>query len=203
MVDHMGNRVADLPQVMRQQIAGHSHRNPRRSIHQQIRKFAGEHLRFLKPLVVIRLKINRVQLQIRQQFALHFGRPRLGVTHGRRGIPVGRAEIALPVDQGIAQAPFLRQAHEGWIDDRFTVRVIIARRIAGDFCTLEMFGARAQPQIIHSHQDPPLRGLEPIADIGQGPVHDGAHGVGEIAVLELLLDLKVFDPIDRSGGRFF
>ena len=40
-------------------------------------------------------------------------------------------------------------------------------------------------------------GLEPVADIGQGPVHDRAHGVGEIAVLEFLLDLQVFDPVGR------
>ena len=52
---------------------------------------------------------------------------------------------------------------------------------------------RPEVQVVHRDEDAPLRRLEPVTDIGQRPVHDGAHGVGEVAVLQLLLDLQVFD----------
>ena len=63
-----------------------------------------------------------------------------------------------------------------------------------------MFAVGAEVQIVHGDEDSPLAGLEAIADIGQGPVHDGAHGVGEVTILQFLLDLEVFNSIDWRDG---
>ena len=80
------------------------------------------------------------------------------------------------------------------------MRVVVAAGIAGDFGAFEVLARGAEIQVVHGDQNPPLRGFEPVADIGQSPVHDGAHGVREIAVLQLLLDLQVFNPVGRRGG---
>ena len=45
-----------------------------------------------------------------------------------------------------------------------------------------------RPRSRHGDQDPPLRGLEPVADVGQGPADDDAHRVGQVAVLEFFVD---------------
>ena len=43
---------------------------------------------------------------------------------------------------------------------------------------------------MHRHQDAALRGFQPVAHIRQCPADDDAHGVAEIAVFELILDVQ-------------
>ena len=50
--------------------------------------------------------------------------------------------------------------------------------------------AGVQPQVAHRHQDPPLRRLEPVADVRQGPADDDRHRIVEVALLELLFDVQ-------------
>ena len=57
----------------------------------------------------------------------------------------------------------------------------------------EVLLARTQIQVIHRYENAPLRWLEPIADIGQGPIHDRAHRVREVRILQLALDGDVGD----------
>ena len=47
-----------------------------------------------------------------------------------------------------------------------------------------------EAEVVHRHQDAPLRRLEAVAHVGQGPADDDAHGVGEVAVLQLVLDVE-------------
>src|SRR5688572_12863771 len=132
LVDHADDRVADFAQVVRQQVARHAHRDARRAVHEQVGELAGQDGRLHEPVVVLRLEVDRVVLQVREQFALDQTGPGFGVTHGRGRVAVGAAKVALSVDERVAERPILRQAHEGRVHDRFAVRVIVARRVAGD-----------------------------------------------------------------------
>ena len=73
------------------------------------------------------------------------------------------------------------------------VRVIIAARVAGDLRTWPA-GGGTEMQIVHRHEDAPLRRLEAVAGIGQGSADDHAHRVGQIARPELVLDIEQLNP---------
>ena len=87
------------------------------------------------------------------------------------------------------------------VDRGVAVRMVTLHRFADDAGTLAGRAGRSQTQVVHRHQDAPLRRLEPIAHVGQGPADDDAHGVGEIAVLELILDVERLVAVAISIGR--
>jgi hypothetical protein len=68
----------------------------------------------------------------------------LGVAHRRGAVAVARAEVALAVDQRIAQREVLRHAHHGVIDAGVAVRVIFADHVADHARALDMLGAGAR-----------------------------------------------------------
>src|SRR3546814_8707542 len=49
-----------------------------------------------------------------------------------RGTEVGRTEVAVAVDQGVAQREVLRHADEGVVDAAVAVGVVLAHHLAGD-----------------------------------------------------------------------
>ena len=130
-----------------------------------------------------------------------------GVSHGRRRQAGDRAEVSLLVDQHVAHVPLLGHADQGGIDHALAVRMIVAAGVAGDLRALDPAGPRREVQVVHGHQDPPLRGLQPVAHVGQRPADDHAHRVGQIAALELVLDGHFEQPagglnVAAGGGGF-
>ena len=97
-------------------------------------------------------------------------------------------KLPWPSTSGVAHVPVLGHADQGGIDDGLAVRVVVAAGVAGDLGALAVLGARAEVQVVHGDQDAPLRGLQAVADVGQGAVHDRAHGVGEVGILHFLFD---------------
>ena len=45
-----------------------------------------------------------------------------------------------------------------------------------------VLGVSVQPQLAHGVNNAPLYGLEAVADVRQGPVHDYVHGVVEVGL---------------------
>ena len=201
VVDHLDDRVADFAQVVRQQIARHADGDAGRAVDQQVGELAGQD--------------GRLHAAARRSWA------------GSRPCRV-RGRPAVPCATAVMRASVYRMAAGGSPSVRAEVslrrrsadsagsspgpggRASGRRplRRAGDSCrwcrrrssrTCRCLRAGPQVQVVHRDQDAALRRLEPVADIGQRPVHDGAHRVGEVAVLKLLLDLEVFDPIGRRG----
>jgi hypothetical protein len=95
VVDHLDDRVADLAQVVRQQVARHAHRDAGRPVHQKIGELGRQDGRLHEPLVVVRLVVDGVVLKVGQQLVLDLAGAGLGVTHGGGGVAVGGAEVAL------------------------------------------------------------------------------------------------------------
>ena len=62
----------------------------------------------------------------------HLGHPRLGVAHGGGVIAVDIAEIALAVDQRIADGEILRQADQRVVDGLVAMRMELADHVADD-----------------------------------------------------------------------
>ena len=161
---------------------------------------AGRHHRLGACRVVVFLEVDGVELEVVEQLGGGRGEAGLGVTHGGGRVAVDRAEVALRVDQRAAHLPLLAHAHEGGVDDGLAVGVVVAGGVAGDLGALAVLAAGAEVQVVHRHEDAALAGLEAVADIGQGPVHDGAHRVGEVAVGQLAIDGHVNNVADRDDG---
>ena len=104
-------------------------------------------------------------------------------------------KLPCAVDQPMAHVPVLGHAHQGRIDGRVAVRVVALHRLADDAGALAGRRGRAEAEVVHRHQDAPLRRLEAVAHVGQGPADDDAHGVGEVAVLQLVGDVERIVPV--------
>ena len=196
IIDDGRDGVAHLPHVVRGNGAGHAHRDAAGAVDEQVGELPRQHHRLGARFLVVGLKVDGLEVEVLEQ--RHRGRrhPGLGVSHGRGRVAVDGAEVALLVHQPVADLPVLAHVDEGRVDDRLAVRVVVAGGVAGDLGALAVLRPRAEVQVVHRDQDPPLRRLEPVADVRQRAVHDRGHRVRQVAGMQLPFDLLVYDPPD-------
>ena len=183
---------------MRRNIDRHADGNAARAIDQQVGKLRRNDDRLALGIVIVVLEVDRVLVEIGQQFVRRLGQPRLGVAHGCSLVAVDRAEIALPVDQRHAQGEILRHAHQGVVDRRVAMRMVFTDHVTDD---AGRFAVRLVPVIavlVHRIENAPVHRLETVTRIRQGPADDHAHGVIEIGLAHFLDDRDRFD-IRRTG----
>ena len=128
--------VDDLVQVVRRDVRRHAHRDAGRAVDQQIGQACRQHQRLLLAAVVVGAEIDRVLVDVGQHLVRDLRQPDLGVAHGRGVVAVDRAEVALAVDQHVAQREILRHAHDGVVHRGVAVRVVLADDVADDACAL-------------------------------------------------------------------
>jgi hypothetical protein len=95
------------------------------------------------------------------------GEARFGVMHGGGAAAINRAEVALPVNERIAQRELLRHTHECIIHGHIVVWVILAEHFADDTRAFFVRRVVADAQIVHGVEDAAMHGLETVARIGQ------------------------------------
>ena len=195
VVDQVAQRVAHLAQVVRRDVGRHADGDAAGAVDEQVGQGGGQHERLLEGAVEVVAPVDRVLLDVGQHLHGDLGQPRLGVAHGRRIVAVDRAEVALPVDERIAQREVLRHAHHRLVHGRVAVRMVLAQHLADDTGRLLVRLVGPQPQVVHGVQDAPVHRLQPVAHVGQRPRHDHAHGVVEVRRLHLRFDI---DLADRS-----
>src|SRR5205814_504467 len=100
-------------------------------------------------LVVVRNEVDRVLLHVGHEGGAEMRHARLRVPHGGGRIAFDRAEVALAVDQPFSHGPWLGHVHEGRINDRFPVWVIVTARVAANFGALTMLPVREKREIVH------------------------------------------------------
>ena len=179
---------------MRRDRRGHADGDAVGAVDQQVRKLRRQHGRLGVPLVVGGHEVDRVELQVLEHHRRERRHAGFGVPHGGRRQAGDRAEVALLVDQHVPHVPFLGHADQRGIDDAFAVRMVVAAGVAGDLGALHAAGAGREVQVVHRHQNPPLRRLQPVAHVGQRPADDHAHRVRQVAVLQLVFDRQIDQP---------
>ena len=147
-----------------------------------------QHLRLHARAVVVLDEIDGLLVDVREHLGRDRGHARFRVAHRGRWIAVDGAEVALAVDQWIAQREQLGEPDECVIQRDVAVRVVLAHHLADDRGALAVAGRRGQPHLVHRVQDPAVYGLEAVADVGQGAADDDAHRVVEVAGPQLVLD---------------
>ncbi len=122
----------------------------------------------------------------------------LGVTHGGGRVAVDGAEVALAVDEGVAQREGLGQADQGVVDGGVAVGMVVAHDLADDLGALGVLLVVLQAHLLHGVEDAAVDGLEAVAGVGEGAADDDRHGVVEIGAAHLLFDI---DGDEVAAGR--
>jgi hypothetical protein len=193
VVDQVQRGLAELGGVVGRDRGRHADGDAGGAVGQQVREGAGQDDGLLVLLIVGEAEIDRVLGDAGQKLGRDLRHARLGVAHGGGVIAVDIAEIALAVDERVAHGEPLREAAPA--RRRSTGRHAggtcpSPRRRCGRIWQNPGRGSAAEPHGVH---DAPVHGLQPVAHIGQRAVHDGRQRIGEIALLERLLQVDRFD----------
>ena len=148
----------------------------------------GQHRRLHPGPVVVLDEVDRVLVDVGEQLRRDRGHARFGVAHRGGRVAVDGAEVALAVDERVAQREVLRQADERVVERLVAVRVVLAHHLADDRRALAVRRAGREAHLVHRVQDPPMDRLEPVAHVRQRPADDDAHRVVEVRAAELVLD---------------
>ncbi len=194
------DRSDRLAQVVRRDVGRHPHSDPGGAVDKQVGEARRQDKGLLLGFVVVRSPLDRVGVDVTQHLGREPRQARLGVPHRGRWIVVDRAEVALAVDQHVAQRERLRHAGEGVVDRAVAVRVVLAHHLADDEGGLAVGTVGLQGEVVHRVEHPPVHRLQPVADVGQGAADDHAHRVVEIRRAHLVGQLALLDP--PSGECF-
>ena len=140
----MQRRVAQLAGIMRRDVGRHADGDAGGAIGEQVGEIGRQHRRLLLAPIVIGAEIDRVLVDAVEQARGDLGQPRLGVAVGGRVIAVDIAEIALAVDQRIADGEVLGEARQRVVDRLIAVRMEIAHGVADDLGAFPELALRAR-----------------------------------------------------------
>ena len=194
LVDQRHDRADHLAQVVRRDVRRHADGDARAAVDEQVREARRQHQRLALRLVVVRAEVDRVGVELAQHLLGELREARLGVAHGGGRVVVDRAEVALPVDERVAERERLREPDERVVDRLVAVRVMVAHHVADDVGALHVGAARPVAVRPHRVEDAAVHGLQPVAHIGKRTRDDDVHRVAEEARAHLLLELARLDP---------
>ena len=181
--------VDDLGEVVRRDVGRHADGDAAAAVDDEIGDARGQHGGLEGGLVVVGGEVDGVGVDVGEHLAGDAGQARLGVTHGGGWVAVDGAEVALAVDQGIAQREGLRQAHHGVVDGGVAVGMVVTHDVADDLGRLGVLLVELEAHLLHAVEDAAMHGLEAVADVGQGAADDDRHRVVEIRPAHLVFNI--------------
>ena len=196
-------RVDQLPQVVGRDVGGHAHGDARGAVGQQVREARRQHHRLHHAAVEVGHEVDRLAVDVAQHLLGDRVEPRLGVAVGGGGVAVDRAEVALAVDQRVAEREVLGHAHHRVVDRRVAVRVVVLQHLAHDAGATSSSRVRREPLLLHRVEDAAVHRLEAVAHVGQRAADDDRHRVVEERAADLVLDVhrRCVSVPGGSGGR--
>ena len=177
-----------LAQVVRRDVGRHAHGDAGRTVDQQVRHLGRQDQRLALGAVVVRPEIDGLLVDVGEQFVRDARHPDLGVAHRSRVVAIDRPEVALAVDQRVAQRERLCHAHDGVVHRGITVRVVLADHVADDAGGLLVSPVPVVRQLVHRIEHPSMDGLEPVAHVRQRSADDDTHRVVEVRPAHLFLE---------------
>ena len=180
--------VDDLVEVVRRNVGRHAHGNASRAVDQQIRQPRWQHGRLFFRAVVVRREVDRFLVDVGQHLVGDLGQADFGVAHRRRVVAVHRAEVALAIDQHVAQRKVLRHANNGVVHRGVAVRVVLADHVPDDASALLVSTVPVVVEFVHREQHAPVDWLEAVTRVRQRTTDDHAHRVIQIRAPHLLFE---------------
>ena len=135
---------------------------PPSAVDQEVREARRQHDRLAVAAVVVSPK-STVSSSISASSSIASGDRRHSVYAGRGGPVVGRAEVAVPVDQRVPQREVLGHTDEGVVDRLVAVRVVLAHHLADRVRTLAVRPIGTHPLGVHAVEDAAVHRLQTVA----------------------------------------
>ena len=132
VVEEREQRRAHLAEVVRRDRGRHADGDALRAVHEQVREPGRQHERLLRLLVVVGPEFDRLGLDVAEHLGGEPVEPSLRIAHRSRRVVVDRAEVALAVNERVAQRELLRHPDQRVVDGLITVRVVLAHHLADD-----------------------------------------------------------------------
>ncbi|MNZ23668.1 hypothetical protein D3C78_407870 [compost metagenome] len=198
VVDQRQAAVDHLAQVVRRDVGGHAHGDAAGAVDQQVGDLGRHDRRDLLGAVVVGHPVDGFLVQVGEQLVGQLGHAHFGVAHGRGVVAVHRTEVALAVDQHVAQREWLGHAHDGVVHRGVAVRVVLTDDVTDHTGGFLVRLVPVVAQLAHGEQHAPVHRLQAVARIRQGTPDDHAHRVVEVRLFQLVFD------IDRENffGQF-
>ena len=200
VADQRHRGAGHLAQVVRRHLGGQAHCDAAGAVQQHEGQPRRELLRLLGGAVVVRDELDRALVDLVEQQARDGREARLGVAHRRRAVAVARAEVALAVDQRVAQREVLRHAHERVVRRLVAVRMKAAEHVTDDARALDRLrpgaGREHQAHPGHRVEDAALHRLLAVGDVGKRAPLDDRERVLEVGALGVFGERD-----DVVGGR--
>src|SRR6267154_2559782 len=133
LFDQQNGGVHNFAKVVRRNVGGHADGDAAGAVDEEIGNARRKDEGLFTRLIEVGNEVDGFFFEVGENVFADFRQARFGVPHGRRWVAVDGAEISLAVNQRIAHVEILREADERGVDNRFTVRVIIAGSVAADF----------------------------------------------------------------------
>ena len=189
-VAHQRQAAADhFAQVVRRNIGRHANRDAGGAVDQQVGHPGGHDHGDPFGAVVVVDEVDGFLVQVRKNGVGDLAHADFGVTHGGRGVAVDGAEVALAVYQHVAHGKGLGHTDDGVVHRRVAVGMVLTDHVTHDTGRLLVALVPVVVELVHREQHPPVHRLEAIAHIRECAAHDHAHGVIEVGLLELVLDV--------------
>ena len=189
LFDQQDGGIDNFAQVVRRNVGGHADGDTAGAVDEQIRDSRRKNNGLFAGLIEVGNEIDGFFFEVGENVFGNFRQARFGVPHGRRWIAVDGAEVTLTIDKHVAQVEILRQAHHRGVDDRFTVRVIVAGSVAADLGAFAVAAIGGEAEVVHGDQDAALNGLEAVAHVGKRARDDDAHRIVEVRLAHFCFDI--------------
>ena len=189
-VDHFGDVVAG-------DARRHADRDPARPVRQEVWEQPGKDRGLFLFVVVGRDEVDGAFVEPLHQLHRRLGQAALGVAFGRGVIAIDVAEVALPLDQRVAQRERLREAHHRIVEREVAVRMVLAHHVADHAAGLLERAARIEPQPAHAPQDAAVDRLEPVAQVRQRTRRDRGQRIDQVPFAQRAVEGRVDNRVER------
>ncbi len=106
----------------------------------------------------------------------------------------------MAIHQRHAHREVLGHAHQGVIDRRIAMGVILAQHLTDDAGTFAVGAVAGETQLVHRIKNAAMHGLEAVAGVRQGPAHDDAHRILHVGARHLVAQVDLDDPSVGIAG---
>ena len=187
---------------MRRDIRRHTYRDSGSSVYQKIGITGGKHYRLSLRLVKVRLKINRILIDISQHLHGYLTETGFRVPHRRGSVAVYGTEVPMTVYQRISGGPVLRHIYKGAVNRTVAVGMIFTHGIADDTGAFTVRFIRAVIQLDHGIQNSSLHRFQSVPYIRKSTGRDNAHGIVDIRLFHGFLQIHLMDFIKNIVFHF-
>ena len=181
--------VNDLAQIVRRDVRCHADRDADRAVDQKIRVTRRQNDWLLQTIVIVGHPVDGILVNVCDHFEGELCHLRLGVTVGSRRVAINGTEVAVTIDQRIAQRKVLRQSHERVINGSVTVRMVTTEHRTNGVGALAVRLVRRQLVLVHRVNDTAVHRLQAVTHIRQRTRNDDRHRICQKAVMHLVRNI--------------